>query len=278
MQDLAAGGIDIVTCSVPEAKSMIDAGKAVSLAVMAPQRNPHSNVPTLNESWASTTRWAPGAASRRPRACRPDVAAKLTAELKKAYDSAEFQDFMRNRGFGTTWADPASFAKYMDDGDKAMGAAMTAGWPQEGLSRRARCACTPRCWGCASSALRRALFGYTYTFPAFPGQKYGPELFPRVIATGIACLRPDAGGAWLAHRRRLVHAGSGTARTASADLVPGHAGRDRVLPSGRAAPGLPAGGGDPGRRRWRGGSARAPGWPLPPAWWRLWPCTGSSPR
>src|SRR5436190_7396997 len=40
MQDLAAGGIDIVTCSVPEAKSMIDAGKARSLAVMAPQRNP----------------------------------------------------------------------------------------------------------------------------------------------------------------------------------------------------------------------------------------------
>jgi tripartite-type tricarboxylate transporter receptor subunit TctC len=53
-------------------------------------------------------------------------AAKLTAELKKAYDSAEFQDFMRNRGFGTTWADPAGFAKFMDDGDKAMGTAMTA--------------------------------------------------------------------------------------------------------------------------------------------------------
>jgi len=34
--------------------------------------------------------------------------------------------------------------------------------------------------------LATALFGYTYTFPAFPGQKYGPELFPRVIATGMA--------------------------------------------------------------------------------------------
>lgn len=37
-------------------------------------------------------------------------------------------------------------------------------------------------------ALAAAVFGYTYTFPAFAGQRYGPELFPRVIATGIfAC-------------------------------------------------------------------------------------------
>jgi tripartite-type tricarboxylate transporter receptor subunit TctC len=40
MQDLAAGGVDIVTCSVPEARAMIDAGRARSLAIMAPQRNP----------------------------------------------------------------------------------------------------------------------------------------------------------------------------------------------------------------------------------------------
>jgi tripartite-type tricarboxylate transporter receptor subunit TctC len=32
MQDLAAGGIDVVTCSVPEARAMIDAGRAKSLA------------------------------------------------------------------------------------------------------------------------------------------------------------------------------------------------------------------------------------------------------
>src|ERR1044071_10311831 len=40
MQDLAAGGLDIVTCSVPEGRAMIEAGKAKSLAIMAPERNP----------------------------------------------------------------------------------------------------------------------------------------------------------------------------------------------------------------------------------------------
>ena len=51
MQDLAAGGVDIVTCSVPEARALIEAGKARSLAVMAQERNPaFPNVPTLKEA------------------------------------------------------------------------------------------------------------------------------------------------------------------------------------------------------------------------------------
>src|SRR6478735_3858976 len=40
MQDLAAGGLDLTTCSVPEARAIIEAGKARSLAITAPERNP----------------------------------------------------------------------------------------------------------------------------------------------------------------------------------------------------------------------------------------------
>jgi len=49
------------------------------------------------------------------------------------YDSAEFQDFMRNRGFGTIWADQDGFARFMAEGDKAMGTAMQAA----GLAKKA---------------------------------------------------------------------------------------------------------------------------------------------
>ena len=35
-------------------------------------------------------------------------------------------------------------------------------------------------------ALAVAMFVYAGTFPAFPGQKYGPSLFPRVLGVGIA--------------------------------------------------------------------------------------------
>ncbi len=34
--------------------------------------------------------------------------------------------------------------------------------------------------------LAAVFFGYTFTFPDMPGQKYGPALFPRLIAAGIA--------------------------------------------------------------------------------------------
>ena len=55
-----------------------------------------------------------------------DVADKLTAALKKVWDSKEFKDFMSSRGFGVTWGDAAEFAKFMDEGNKKMGVAMKA--------------------------------------------------------------------------------------------------------------------------------------------------------
>jgi tripartite-type tricarboxylate transporter receptor subunit TctC len=127
MQDLAAGGIDIVTCSVPEARAMIEAGKAKALAVMAKERNPaFPNVPTLKEEMGidyATGAWRGFAG---PKGLPADIATKLTAALKKAYDSKEYKDFMSSRGFGVTWADAQGFAKFMDAGDEQMGKAMKA--------------------------------------------------------------------------------------------------------------------------------------------------------
>ncbi len=134
MQDLAAGGIDIVTCSVPEAKAMIDAGKARSLAIMAPERNPlFPTTPTLNEMLGikySVGAWRGIAA---PKGLPADIATALTAALKKAYDSKEYKDFMSSRGFGVTWGDAGQFASFMAEGDKAMANAMKSA----GLAKKA---------------------------------------------------------------------------------------------------------------------------------------------
>src|SRR3989442_10355495 len=56
LQDLVAGGVEIVPCSLPEARSLIDPGKVKSLAVMAdhPQAL-FPNVPTLKA--ATGTAW-----------------------------------------------------------------------------------------------------------------------------------------------------------------------------------------------------------------------------
>ncbi len=127
MQDLAAGGLDIVTCSVPEARAIIEAGKARSLAVMAAERNPvFKDVPTLKEAMGidyTTGAWR-GMAG--PKGLPKDIAEKLTAAFKKVNESKEFRDFMASRGFGVKWADAQGFAKFMEEGDKAMGVAMKA--------------------------------------------------------------------------------------------------------------------------------------------------------
>jgi tripartite-type tricarboxylate transporter receptor subunit TctC len=127
MQDLAAGGLDLVTCSVPEARAMIDAGKARSLAVMAPERNPaFKDVPTLKEALGidyTTAAWRGIAA---PKGLPAEIAAAATAALKKVNDSSEFRDFMANRGFGVSWADGTGFASFMAKGDADMGVAMKA--------------------------------------------------------------------------------------------------------------------------------------------------------
>ena len=125
MQELAAGGVDIVTCSIPEARAMIDANRAKALAIMAAARNPmFAAVPTLNETLGinySVGAWR-GIAG--PRNLPADVQARLIDSLKKAYDSREFQDFMSSRGFGVVWGDQAAFTSFMAEGDRAMGEAM----------------------------------------------------------------------------------------------------------------------------------------------------------
>lgn len=125
MQDLAAGGIDIVTCSVPEARAIIEAGRARSLAIMAPERNPQfANVPTLNESLGinySVGAWRGMAA---PLNLPAPIAQQLTAAMQKVWNSQEFKDFMNARGFGMKWGDAEGLSKHMEQTDATLGAAM----------------------------------------------------------------------------------------------------------------------------------------------------------
>lgn len=127
LQDLVAGGIEFVPCSLPEARSLIDAGKVRSLAVMDGKRaSLFPAVPTLKEATGSG--WTTGAwrGIAAPKGLPADVRTRLEASLKKVWDSKEFQDFMSQRGFGTIWGNGEDFAKFMARGDTDMKAVMTA--------------------------------------------------------------------------------------------------------------------------------------------------------
>jgi tripartite-type tricarboxylate transporter receptor subunit TctC len=127
LQDLVAGGIEFVPCSLPEARSLVDAGKVRSLAVMDLRRAAlMPNVPTLKEATGSN--WVMGAwrGIAAPKGLPADVQAKLEASVKKAYDSKEYKDFMTQRGFGVLWGNSQEFAAFMAKGDADMKRVMTA--------------------------------------------------------------------------------------------------------------------------------------------------------
>lgn len=114
MLELVAGGIDIVPTSLPEARSMIDAGKAKPLAIMSKERSPmYPDVPTLKETTGND--WTVGVwrGIAGPKGLPDDVTAKLEAALKKVNESKEFKDFMSKRGFGVAYANSKDYGKYM---------------------------------------------------------------------------------------------------------------------------------------------------------------------
>ncbi|MEW6254338.1 MAG: tripartite tricarboxylate transporter substrate binding protein [Pseudomonadota bacterium] len=125
LQDLVSGGVQIVTCSLPEARSLIEAGRVKSLAIMAKERSKlFPDVPTLKEATGSD--WTIGAwrGIAGPKGLPKEAVDKLIPALKKAYESKEYQDFLSSRGFGGRWAEGAAFATFMAESDASLGAVM----------------------------------------------------------------------------------------------------------------------------------------------------------
>jgi tripartite-type tricarboxylate transporter receptor subunit TctC len=125
--DLLAGGVDIAPVSHPEARSLIDAKKVKSLAVLDDAPTPlYPDVPTGKS--AIGTNWKMGVwrGIGAPKGLPDDVRSRLETSLKKAFDSPTYQEFSKTRGFGARWAEPSDFATLMAESDVQMGATMKA--------------------------------------------------------------------------------------------------------------------------------------------------------
>lgn len=122
MTELAAGGIDIVPSSVPEARSMIEAGKAESLGIMAPERiDGFPEVPTVEEAIGSDYAIGEWRGIAGPKGMDPEVVETLEEALDTAYHSDTYQNFMAQQGFGTEWRDAADFGDLMERMDTKFG-------------------------------------------------------------------------------------------------------------------------------------------------------------
>ena len=127
LQDMVAGGVDFVTCSVVEAAALMSAGKVRSLAVMGDERlGAFPDVPTLKEATGLDWKVAAWRGLAGPKGMPQEAVDKLVPAFEKVWNSAEFQDFMKGRGFGLVWKPRAEFAGWMADSDAGLGKVMKA--------------------------------------------------------------------------------------------------------------------------------------------------------
>ena len=92
LTDLAAGGVDFVACSMPEAEALIKAGRIRSLVFFSPRRAPNfPDVPTTEE--ATGHKWHKGVwrGFAAPKGLPKEIATQYETAIKKIWDSAEFR-------------------------------------------------------------------------------------------------------------------------------------------------------------------------------------------
>lgn len=127
LQDMVAGGVDIAPVSLPEARSLIDAGKVKSLVIMSDKPSAlYPNIPTLKAAVGSDWTMAAWRGIVAPKGIPNDVRDKLSAAVMKVAASKDYTDFMASRGFGVTYAGPEDFGKFMAKSDAELGATMKA--------------------------------------------------------------------------------------------------------------------------------------------------------
>lgn len=114
LQDMVAGGFDVVPSSVPEAGALIQAGRVKSLAVFGSERlAAFPDIPTLSEQTdldLSLGAWRGVVA---PVGLDADIAAELEEAMGEIVSDEGWQAQMTERGFGIQWRDSSAFADFI---------------------------------------------------------------------------------------------------------------------------------------------------------------------
>jgi len=124
LQELVAGGVHVVTCSLPEARALIEAKKVRVLAIMGEKRAElFPNVPTLKELGMN---WTMGAwrGITVPKGTPSAAVAVLEKSVEKAVASTQFKEFMQKNGFGIWYKPAAEFDPFMISEDESKGKLM----------------------------------------------------------------------------------------------------------------------------------------------------------
>jgi len=121
LQELLAGGVDVVTAALAEVASLLEAGEVKVLAVMADERlERFPDVPTTVEQGVDWTigGWAGVAA---PAGLEEDVRARLNEAIQEAFNNPEFTEPLLQAGFNLQPLDSEAFAAFLAEQDEING-------------------------------------------------------------------------------------------------------------------------------------------------------------
>lgn len=125
LQELMAGGLDMVSCSLPEARSLLEAGEIRSLGVMAEHRlEQFPEVPTFREQGMEVTlgTWRGIVLPLDVPEYRVQV---LQSALEKVVKGDEFRTFMRRAGFNWAYEEEEAFLETLVRLDREFGEVLT---------------------------------------------------------------------------------------------------------------------------------------------------------
>lgn len=133
LQELMSGDIDLVCCSVPEARSLLDSGQIRCLGVMAEKRLTLPGLdkyPTLREQgsdWTLTGWRGLGV----PKDTPPEIQQRLVKSLRKIVtgesqvNGQTFPAYMDGEGFDHTWRETSDFADFLAHNNQMFGDLLT---------------------------------------------------------------------------------------------------------------------------------------------------------
>ncbi len=126
LQELMAGGVDLVCCSVPEAQALLDGGRLRCLGIMAEKRMASEpDIPTFQELGVD---WSLGGwrGVALPLGTPPERRDILQRALTQVVRSEEYQKFLSQANFGYAIEADARFLRTLEASDKEYGEILTS--------------------------------------------------------------------------------------------------------------------------------------------------------
>ncbi|MFB7146009.1 Bug family tripartite tricarboxylate transporter substrate binding protein [Agrobacterium deltaense] len=116
LQELAAGGVDVVLCSIPETTALAQAGVVRTVAVMSEERVAiDPNVPTVKEQLGKSYVGGTWRGIGGPGKMDPALVSRIEAAIQKVVESDTFRKGMEARGFGVAWRNHADFMSFLGE-------------------------------------------------------------------------------------------------------------------------------------------------------------------